>query len=63
MQHDECRVCIAFLGLKFKWREKSRKIVSNAIWQPSVQVFDEDKPYRPETLAEHVDSSEFYEPS
>lgn len=68
-QHDECRVGIRFLGFKFKWREKDRKIVDNAIvhWSvlerfqaTSVLIYDQEKPYRPEMLRTHQNYAALY---
>lgn len=61
-QHDECRVGISILGVRFKWREKMRRVVANAtvhpsVWDrfngPDVLIYDETKQYRPKTLQEH----------
>ena len=68
-QHDECRVGISFLGRRFKWREKPRNMVQNATihWsvkkrfdEPSVLIYDEEKPYRPVLLRHHKDYAAAY---
>ena len=69
-QHDECRVGISFLGMRFKWREKPRSMVQNATvhWsvrqrfdEPQVLVYDCEMPYRPELLRQHVDYAARYD--
>jgi hypothetical protein len=68
-QHDECRAGISILGMRFKWREKPRKIVDNATvhWSvyertklPHVLIYDEEKPYRPVLLSQHKDFAALY---
>lgn len=64
--HDECRVGISFLFFwTLKWRVKARKVVPKATYHPSVMqrfkepsvlIYDQERPYRPGLLAEHVDS-------
>jgi hypothetical protein len=69
-QHDECRVGVSFLFMRFKWREKPRNIVPNATLhpsvaqrfeEPSVLIYDEERAYRPELLEEHVGFSAVYQ--
>lgn len=68
-QHDETRVGIRLLGMTFKWRTHVRKMVDCATIHPSVRarfdelyvpVYDEEKPYRPELLRNHVDYKDTY---
>lgn len=68
-QHDECRVGIKILGMRFAWREQSRKMVENATIHPSVKdrfdgpevlIFDKIQRYRPELLKKHASFSQTY---
>jgi uncharacterized protein (DUF2235 family) len=68
-QHDECRVGIKIAGFNFKWREKDRKVVANATVHPSVWdrfngapvlIYDEVKPYRPNTFELHEKYKQAY---
>lgn len=68
-QHDECRVGISFLGMRFKWLEKPRKLVENATvhWsvrkrfdEPFVLIYDEERSYRPLLLEHHKDYAATY---
>jgi uncharacterized protein (DUF2235 family) len=61
-QHDECRIGITFMGMKFRWREHDRRMTKDATLHPSVNkrfegqavlIYDEEKPYRPTLLAKH----------
>jgi uncharacterized protein (DUF2235 family) len=69
-QHDERRVGISFLGMRFKWREQVRKMADNATihWsvrkrfdEPFVLIYDEEKPCRPVLLQHHQDYVATYE--
>jgi uncharacterized protein (DUF2235 family) len=69
-QHDECRVGISFLFFwTLKWRVKARKVVPKATYHPSVMqrfreasvlIYDQERRYRPDLLAEHVDFKAVY---
>jgi uncharacterized protein (DUF2235 family) len=71
-QHDECREGIRWSRFRFKWREANRTIDENAPIHPSVKerfkeelllIYDEEKPYRPRLLRQHIDFRKFYEKS
>ena len=69
-QHDECRVGVRLLHFwRLNWKEKSRKVVPKATYHPSVMwrfkepqvlIYDRERPYRPDLLAEHLDFKEVY---
>jgi Uncharacterized alpha/beta hydrolase domain (DUF2235) len=68
-QHDECRVGIRIMGLRFKWREAPRRIKNEAPLHPTVTerfyeehvlIYDREQPYRPAILGDHRDVAMIY---
>jgi hypothetical protein len=56
-------------GIRFKWREQTRKMVQDATLHPSVKqrfeerqvlIYDAERPYRPDLLATHMAFKEVY---